>query len=139
MTDTMHHDINDRREVQTKEQLVELREKRMADQVTLDTRMIMSTPEGRRFMHSTLWQLCEVQAHMYRPGALPEQRDQDYLLGRQSIGLQLLQQLETHTPAESLKMRAEAKSLAEALAAEIKAEDALFSDEEPQDTEQDNA
>lgn len=132
MTDTSGHDINDSREVRTKEQFVERREQRMAQQVRDDIRMVMSTPEGRRFMHSTLWQLCEVQAHMYRPGALPEQRDQDYLLGRQSIGLQLLEQLETHAPAESLAMRAEAKALAEALKAEIAAEDALFSDDDPQ-------
>lgn len=137
MTDS-GYDPNDKRDVQTKEQLVEMRQERMALQVADDVQMVMSTPEGRRFMHSTLWQLCEVQAHMYRPGSIAEQRDQDYLLGRQSIGLQLLEQLEAHSLAESLAMRAEAKSLAEALKAEIAAEDALFSDDDSQTQEQDN-
>lgn len=132
MTDTSHHDPNDSREVRTKEQMVERRAERMAQQVRDDIREVMSTPEGRRFLHSTLWQLCEVQNHQYRPGGLPEQRDQDYLLGRQSIGLQLLEQLEAHAPDESLEMRAEAKALAAALKAEIAAEDALFSDDDSQ-------
>lgn len=126
---TAGHDPNDSREVRTKEQLVEIREQRQADQAVNDTRMVMSTPEGRRWMHGVLKQLCEIHQHMFRAGGLPEQRQQDYLLGRQSIGLQLLEQIETHAHSETLTMTAEAKAAADALAAELAAEDALFDED----------
>lgn len=123
------HDINDRRDVQTKEQLVKYREERREQMVARDLQTVMGTPEGRRFMHGVLKQLCEIHAFMYRPGGLPEQRDQDYLLGRQSVGLQLLEQIEKHAHPLTLHMTAEAKAAADEEAAQLKAEDALFDED----------
>jgi len=130
----MAHDPNEKKEVQTKEKFVQLREKRQQQETADDVRAVMSTPEGRRLMNGLIG-LSGVRESPYRPGHLDQQRHQDYLLGRQSIGLQLIHQIETHAPNDTELMAAEARRRAAQLQAEIEAEDALFDDPETE-TEQ---
>lgn len=120
------HDPNEAREVRTKEQLVRMRTERREQQVADDLAMVMSTIGGRRFISGVLGQLCEVRSSAFRAGHADQSRMQDYLLGRQSIGLQLLEQFEQHTPDQLQLMTTETKWAEAALKADLAAEDAMF-------------
>lgn len=111
------YDPNDKKQVEKRKRREKLADVRAAD----DVRAVMGTPEGRRLVNGLIG-LSGVRDSSYRPGHLDQQRHQDYLLGRQSVGLQLLEQIETHAPNETELMTAEARKDAAELRATLEAE-----------------
>lgn len=127
------YDPNDKKQVDQRTKRAKLAQAQAVD----DVRAVMATPEGRRFVNGLLG-LTGLRDSVYRPGHVDQQRHQDYLLGRQSIGLQLLEQIEAHAALETDLMtaeaRADAKERAETEAAEaIDAEAESEDEQEPQD------
>lgn len=100
-------DPNDKKQVDQRARRERLEQARAAD----DVLVVMRTPEGRRFVHGLLG-LCGMRESAYRPGDLTAQRHQDYQLGRQSVGFDLLREVETHAAAEAEQMMAEARAAA---------------------------
>lgn len=100
-------DPNDKRSVDRRARRQRLEAARASD----DIRAVMTLPEGRRFIHGVLG-LCGLRESAWRPGGLDAQRSQDFALGRQSIGLEILQQVEAHAHAEAEQMMAEARKAA---------------------------
>ena len=98
------HDPNDARQVREAERLEKQAQERIAD----DLCAVMATESGRRFMHGLLG-LCDIRSDGYVPGGLEAQRHQDYRAGRRSIGIELLGELERHTPDMTELMSAEAR------------------------------
>lgn len=111
------YDPNDKKQVEKREQRERLADRRAGD----DVLAVMSTPEGRRLMNGLIG-LSGVRESPFRPGHLDQQRMQDYLLGRQSVGLQVLEQIEQHAPDQTELMTAEARRDAAELKATLEAE-----------------
>jgi hypothetical protein len=98
------HDPNDARQVRRAEQLHRLEQERVAD----DLYAVMSTEQGRRFVHGLLG-LCDIRSDGYVPGGAEAQRHQDYMAGRRSVGIELLGELERHAPEQTEQMSTEAR------------------------------
>lgn len=98
------HDPNDARQVRHAEQLEKLAQERVAE----DLCAVMAAESGRRFVHGLLG-LCDIRSDGYVPGGPEAQRHQDYRAGRRSIGIELLGELERHTPEMTELMSAEAR------------------------------
>lgn len=103
----MMYDAGDKKQVDQRQKRQKLADARAGD----DVRAVMSTEWGRRFVHGVLG-LSGVRDSVYRPGDLSHQRHQDYLLGRQSVGLQILEQIERYALHETERMAAEARAAA---------------------------
>jgi len=98
------HDPNEARQVREAERLAKEAQERVAD----DLCSVMATEAGRHFMHGLLG-LCDIRSDGYVPGGLEAQRHQDYRAGRRSIGIELLGELERHTPDMTELMSVEAR------------------------------
>lgn len=126
----MTYDPNDKKQVEKRENRERLAARRAGD----DVLAVMKTEAGRRVVNGLIG-LCEVRSSAYRPGLTDQQRHQDYILGRQSVGLQLLDQIELHAPSETELMTAEARRDAAELRAieEAEAMDQAESEQESAD------
>lgn len=90
----MAHDPNDRKEVQQ----AETREKRREREKAETLRVVMDTEHGRTVLRGVLG-LCDVMSSGYVPGGGAAERQQTYLAGRRSIGIDLLAEINKHVPA----------------------------------------
>jgi len=120
-------DPNDKRQVDRRARRERLEQVRASD----DLLAVMRTIEGRRFVHGLLG-LCGLRESAWRPGDLTAQRQQDYQLGRQSVGLEILREVEIHAGQEAEQMMAEARAHAAELKAILDAE-AVEADGEQQE------
>lgn len=98
---------NDKKQVDQRARRERLEEARAQDDIIA----VMRTPEGRRFVHGLLG-LTGLRESAWRPGDASSARQQDYQLGRQSVGLDVLQNIELHASAETELMMSEARSAA---------------------------
>ncbi len=115
----MPYDASDTKQVRAAERREKLDRLRHAD----DLVAIMDTPEGRRFMHGLLG-ICDIRNDGYVPGGRGAQRQQDYMAGRRSIGIEIVGQLEQHAgPQLELMMAEFRKEQADRRAAEEAGED----------------
>ena len=119
------YDPNNKKAVDQRAKRERLDQVRAAD----DLRAIMQTPEGRRFMHGLLG-LCGLRESAWRPGDASAQRQQDYVLGRQSVGLEVLQAVEAHAGPLAEQMMAEARQAEAERKATEEAEDMTVEQEQ---------
>jgi|GEM_PF-682563 len=111
-------DPNNKRQVDQRKRRERLEDVRASD----DMLAVMRTPEGRRFVHGLLG-LCGLRESAWRPGGDDAARQQDFTLGRQSVGIDLLQNIEQHASDETELMMREARAAAAEKRAIEKAED----------------
>ena len=123
-------DPNDKRQVDQRAKRERLDGARAAD----DVLVVMRTPEGRRFVHGLLG-LTGLRESAWRSGGADAARQQDFQLGRQSVGLDLLQNIELHAGAETELMMSEARAAAAERRAIEQAEEAEAEGEQQERTD----
>lgn len=122
------YDPNEKRDVEKRAQREKLAERTAAD----DVRAVMDIEPGRRFVNGLLG-LCDLRGDGYVRGGKAAQREQDYLAGRRSVGIDLLGQIEIHAMEQTQLMTAEARK-AEAEERAMQEAEQIDSVEETQET-----